>query len=188
MLGVNTDISSGVQPVGDTWRSFGADWFNRENISAEDWLRSEQSADLALERSLIGAQFVGKTVGDVAFGKPDDVRLKTLRIRKDLRAVEVADEGIQIGKPASGIDGVFGILSDFELGLVKIIVAHLIYEFDENFVLCQRTQFLRSAGERGETDTNDSAIGKFLYVHRERAVREIDVFCDFVDVHFFAAV
>ena len=57
MLGVNTDISSGVQPVGDTWRSFGADWFNRENISAEDWLRSEQSADLALERSLIGAQF-----------------------------------------------------------------------------------------------------------------------------------
>lgn len=57
MDGVNTDISSGVQPVGNTWRSFGADLFNQENISSEDWLRSEQSADLALERSLVASQY-----------------------------------------------------------------------------------------------------------------------------------
>lgn len=57
MEGVNTDISSGVQPVGSTWRSFGADLLNQENISAEDWLRSEQSADLALERSLVASRY-----------------------------------------------------------------------------------------------------------------------------------
>lgn len=75
-MSLNTDISSGVLPVGfsdiitsdgentyvtssgaGTYRGIGSDWFNAEKIAAEDWLRSEQSADLALKRSLIGADY-----------------------------------------------------------------------------------------------------------------------------------
>lgn len=38
------------QPVGNTYRSFGADLFNRGNIAREDWMRGEQSAMLAFQR------------------------------------------------------------------------------------------------------------------------------------------
>lgn len=37
-------------PVGDTYRGFGADWFNNTAIAAEDWQRAEQSAMLSFER------------------------------------------------------------------------------------------------------------------------------------------
>lgn len=33
-----------------TWRGLGGDWFNAEAIAAEDWMRSEQSAQMAFER------------------------------------------------------------------------------------------------------------------------------------------
>ncbi|UPW41858.1 DNA pilot protein [Peromfec virus RodF5_7] len=45
----NSDWTSGS--VG-TYRGFGADWFNAENIAKEDWVRQEQSAQNAFERSL----------------------------------------------------------------------------------------------------------------------------------------
>lgn len=34
------------------YRGIGGDWFNAENIAREDWQRGEQSADLALQRSM----------------------------------------------------------------------------------------------------------------------------------------
>lgn len=40
------------QPVGNTYRGIGADWFNARNIAAEDWQRTEQSAELAHRRNL----------------------------------------------------------------------------------------------------------------------------------------
>lgn len=43
-------ISTQVQPVGNTYRSFGAEWFNAGNIAREDWLRAEQTAQLDFER------------------------------------------------------------------------------------------------------------------------------------------
>lgn len=39
-------------PVGSTYRGIGSDWFNQGNIAAEDWQRSEQSAQLAFQRDL----------------------------------------------------------------------------------------------------------------------------------------
>lgn len=44
-------LKGSVNPSG-TARGLGADWFNAENIAREDWLRNEQSADLALQRNL----------------------------------------------------------------------------------------------------------------------------------------
>lgn len=38
------------QPIGNTWRGFGANELNANNIAREDWLRGEQSAQLAFQR------------------------------------------------------------------------------------------------------------------------------------------
>lgn len=39
-------------PLGDTWRGFGSDWFNQNNVAREDWMRGEMSADNAYERAM----------------------------------------------------------------------------------------------------------------------------------------
>lgn len=46
-------------PVGNTYRGFGADWFNAENIAKEDFLRNEQAAKNQLKRDeyLLDLQF-----------------------------------------------------------------------------------------------------------------------------------
>ena len=41
---VGVGFSDTAMPVGNTYRGFGSSWFNAENIAAEDWARSEQSA------------------------------------------------------------------------------------------------------------------------------------------------
>lgn len=58
-----TDFSSGSMlsnlqnfPVGDTYRGFGSSWFNANGVEAEDWMRSEQSANNALWRSMYALQ------------------------------------------------------------------------------------------------------------------------------------
>lgn len=45
------------QPVGNTWRSFGAEYLNAENIAAEDWQRNEQAKQLDFERSMYQNQY-----------------------------------------------------------------------------------------------------------------------------------
>lgn len=40
------------QPVGNTYRGIGADWFNAGNIAREDWQRSEQSAQYQFFRDM----------------------------------------------------------------------------------------------------------------------------------------
>lgn len=50
-LGVKT--STTAIPIGNTARGIGSSWWNAENIAAEDWMRSEQSAENALQRSLV---------------------------------------------------------------------------------------------------------------------------------------
>lgn len=48
---VSMDNSSGAMKVSSgTWRGLGADWFNAENIAAEDWNRQELAAKLAFDR------------------------------------------------------------------------------------------------------------------------------------------
>ncbi|UPW41134.1 DNA pilot protein [Sigmofec virus UA08Rod_5397] len=53
------DYSSGAmpvglssEPVGDTWRGIGSDWFNAGNVADEDWLRDEQSKNNEYLRSM----------------------------------------------------------------------------------------------------------------------------------------
>lgn len=46
----NSSASYPYQPVGDTYRGVGSDWFNANGVADEDWLRNEQSRDLALQR------------------------------------------------------------------------------------------------------------------------------------------
>lgn len=41
-----------MEPVGDTYRGIGSDWFNNRNIAREDWQRAEQSATNAMYRDL----------------------------------------------------------------------------------------------------------------------------------------
>ena len=41
---VGVGFSDTAMPVGDTYRGIGSSWFNAENVAAEDWARSEQSA------------------------------------------------------------------------------------------------------------------------------------------------
>ena len=41
-----------AQPVGNTWRSFGSDWFNQANIAEEDWMRQNQLDLFAYERDM----------------------------------------------------------------------------------------------------------------------------------------
>lgn len=41
---VGVGFSDTATPVGNTYRGVGSSWFNAENIAAEDWARSEQSA------------------------------------------------------------------------------------------------------------------------------------------------
>ena len=53
--------------------------------------------------------------------------------------VQLACQLGHIGKTAGRIDRVFGVLSDIELRFIKTLAAHLIDEFDEQFVLCQGT-------------------------------------------------
>lgn len=61
-----TDNSSGAMaipgvqtvPVGDTWRGFGSDWFNKSAKENEDFRRAEQSANNALYRDLY---YMGKS-------------------------------------------------------------------------------------------------------------------------------
>lgn len=40
-----------------TWRGFGSDWFNAQDVAKEDWLRNEQSANNAFYRDMIAAQY-----------------------------------------------------------------------------------------------------------------------------------
>lgn len=50
--------SAGINmtPSGDTWRGIGADWFNMNNVAAEDWVRAEQSANNAFARDMLQLQ------------------------------------------------------------------------------------------------------------------------------------
>lgn len=50
-MGLN-QVSVNGMPSGNTYRGFGASWFNAKNVAAEDWLRSEQSANNAYYRQL----------------------------------------------------------------------------------------------------------------------------------------
>lgn len=51
-LSVQSDLSSGAVPIGDTYRGFGSSWFNQANIEREDWFRDQQSQELAFGRDL----------------------------------------------------------------------------------------------------------------------------------------
>ncbi|UPW41156.1 DNA pilot protein [Sigmofec virus UA08Rod_5342] len=54
--GIMTSTSSAAMPVGvnqpygDTWRGLFGDWFNKNEIAREDWIRTEQSAVNAFNR------------------------------------------------------------------------------------------------------------------------------------------
>lgn len=47
-----SDYADSTEPVGDTYRGIGADWFNQKNIAKEDFKRAEQAADNQLKRDL----------------------------------------------------------------------------------------------------------------------------------------
>lgn len=51
-IALSQSSGSGTNPVGNTYRGIGSDWFNAENIAREDFMRNEQSANLAFQRSL----------------------------------------------------------------------------------------------------------------------------------------
>lgn len=56
-MAVVTDNSSAAfdynaEPVGDTWRGIGADWFNASGVAKEDWLRQNQLDLYAFERDM----------------------------------------------------------------------------------------------------------------------------------------
>lgn len=56
-MAVVTDNSSAAfdynaEPVGDTWRGIGADWFNASGVAEEDWLRQNQLDLYAFERDM----------------------------------------------------------------------------------------------------------------------------------------
>lgn len=44
--------SLNTEPVFDTWRGIGSDWFNAQNVAKEDFLNSEQSANNQFLRDL----------------------------------------------------------------------------------------------------------------------------------------
>lgn len=47
-------------PVGDTWRSYGSQYFNAANIAAEDWKRVEQAQNNQLQRDLFFQEQLNK--------------------------------------------------------------------------------------------------------------------------------
>ena len=56
-MAMTSDFSSGAvqintEPVGDTWRSLGSEWFNQANIAREDWMRQNQLDLMAYERDM----------------------------------------------------------------------------------------------------------------------------------------
>lgn len=54
VLSGNPVRSDGLtQPVGDTWRGVGADWFNANGVAREDFLRNEQAAESQFKRDMI---------------------------------------------------------------------------------------------------------------------------------------
>lgn len=64
---METDFGSGAflsnintNPVGDEWRGIGADWFNAEDVAAEDWQRDQQAANNQMYRDLAVNDFNNK--------------------------------------------------------------------------------------------------------------------------------
>lgn len=56
---LNANVGSlNTTPVGNTYRGFGASYFNNRNIAKEDFMRAEQSADNQLARDLYLSQYV----------------------------------------------------------------------------------------------------------------------------------
>lgn len=56
-MAMTSDFSSAAfqvntEPVGDTWRSLGSEWFNQANIAKEDWMRQNQLDLMAYERDM----------------------------------------------------------------------------------------------------------------------------------------
>lgn len=54
---MTSDFSSGAfqvntEPVGNTYRGLGSEWFNQENIAREDWMRQNQLDLMAYERDM----------------------------------------------------------------------------------------------------------------------------------------
>lgn len=64
-----------MAPVGNTYRGLGSDWFNSENIAAEDWLRGEVSANNAMYRDLYLQNAMNKyTSGENALSREFNAR------------------------------------------------------------------------------------------------------------------
>lgn len=53
-----------LEPVGNTYRGIGSDWFNNRNIAEEDWQRAEQSANNAMYRDLFVQSELNKFTAD----------------------------------------------------------------------------------------------------------------------------
>lgn len=47
---LGSDNSSGVIPIGNTYRGVGSSWFNSGNIAREDWMRDQQAKELEFSR------------------------------------------------------------------------------------------------------------------------------------------
>ena len=137
---------------------------------------------------LIGEQAVGEAVGEPSVREPQNARGEPFGVGERLRIVEFARQLRHVGKPAGGVDGVFGVLSDVEFRLIEALAAHLVDEFDEKFVLGEGAKFLRSARHGGEPHADEPAVGQLLNVHGEGAVRKIQALCKFVDVHLIAVM
>ena len=79
-------------------------------------------------------------------------------------------------------------MSDIEFGFIEALAAHFVDKFDEQLVLSEGTQFLRSALDGGETHADQPAVIQLLDVHGKGAVRQIEFFGKLVDIHFLAVV
>lgn len=49
---VNQGFMNVTEPVGDTYRGLGSNWFNAGNVASEDWMRAEQAQNNQLARDL----------------------------------------------------------------------------------------------------------------------------------------
>ena len=56
----STGLGYSNDPSGDTWRGFGADWFNAPDIADEDWKRGEQSAQNEWIRGLLSSEYANQ--------------------------------------------------------------------------------------------------------------------------------
>lgn len=53
-VNLDSDTKSG------TWRGFGSDWFNAQDVAQEDWLRAEQSANNAFIRDMYAQNYANQ--------------------------------------------------------------------------------------------------------------------------------